>query len=276
MGLTLRQGNNSPPCRLGFSSFLLAPKTPVTNLRAGGEPPPGADTKRAPLLLKPASPLRRKTPQTRDPKAGEASGSPRPPWARAAPRSAARPEFPTEQPLPGATRRGRAVPCRAVPSQAKPSRAEPCLVEQCRAGAVRGGRRCPRSRRGAVRSGARCGAATGTRGGSAPQKGFSRPAAAATSELGPQRWVGAQGAGCGAAPPGRAGSPTWRHDEPDGREPPRPAERREQHPAAGAGHLRRPPESKSGSRGRWGAALLLLSSPPSCARLAFCSFPRKL
>lgn len=160
MGLTLRQGNNSPPCRLGFSSFLPAPKTPVTNLRAGGEPPPGADTKRAPLLLKPASPLRGKTPQTRDPKAGEASGSPRPPWARAAPRSAARPEFPTEQPLPGATRRGRAVPCRAVPSQAKPSRAEPCLVEQCRAGAVRGGRRCPRSRGGA-RGGAERGAVRG-------------------------------------------------------------------------------------------------------------------
>lgn len=270
MGLTLRQGNNSPPCRLGFSSFLPAPKTPVTNLRAGGEPPPGADTKRAPLLLKPASPLRGKTPQTRDPKAGEASGSPRPPWARAAPRSAARPEFPTEQPLPGATRRGRAVPSQAKPSQAEPSRA---LPGRC-AGAA--GVRGAGAGRGAVRSGARCGAATGTRGGSAPQKGFSRPAAAATSELGPRRWVGAQGAGCGAAPPGRAGSPTWRHDEPDGREPPRPAERREQHPAAGAGHLRRPPESKSGSRGRWGAALLLLSSPPSRARLAFCSFPRKL
>lgn len=80
------------------------------------------------------------------------------------------------------------------------------------------------------------------------------------------------------------GGSTWRHDESDGREPPRPAERREQHPAAGAGHLRRPPESKSGygrppqvtaafsARSRAGAAFPFLS-PPSQLGFSFRSFP---
>lgn len=49
-------------------------------------------------------------------------------------------------------------------------------------------------------------------------------------------------------PRGRSG-PTCRCYEPDSREPPRSAERWEQHPAVGAGHLRRPQESKSGDAG---------------------------
>lgn len=135
-----------------------------------------------------------------------------------------------------------------------------------RPGAVRGGRRWPR--RGGARGGARRGAVPGRHGHTwlSPPKRHSPPAGAGSSYLGPCRGAvgpvrsgrsvgaGAQGQRLAAErrlpplrrqPRARTG-PTCRHYEPDSREPPRPAERREQHPAVGAGHLRRPPESKSG------------------------------
>lgn len=137
-----------------------------------------------------------------------------------------------------------------------------------RPGGPRGGARGPPvsgAGHGAVRGGARCRAAAGTRG-SAPQKGSPRRRERALCTTAPaevpsvrpvSQWVPVPRAavGCGAAAPAPAeaapalGGPTCRHYEPDSREPPRPAERREQHTALGAGHLRRPPESKSGGAG---------------------------
>lgn len=131
------------------------------------------------------------------------------------------------------------------------------------------GSRWPRGRggAGAVRGGARCRAAAGTRG-SAPQKGAPRrreravrpsvpPEPPPVRSVQPSVGTGARGRGWlrsgGSRPlrnqPQVRGGSTCRHDEPHRREPPHSAERRQQHPALGAGHLRRPAESKSGGAG---------------------------
>lgn len=197
---------------------------------------------------------------------------------------------------------GAAFPVRAAPAGAPAGVA----AGPSRRGAVRGEPVAAGPGRG--RGGARRGAVQGSRGHTwlSPPKRRSPAAGEGSSSLGPPRAVAGplrpavggwrcQGPLCwlrrgGSRPlrnqPQVRGGPTCLHDEPHRREPPHSAERRQQHPSLGAGHVRRPAESKSGGAGTPRAAgrcrlpslqlpepRLPSSSPPVPATSLFAPFP---